>query len=65
MRTLKTCYGHIGLISRSKNALHIKEYVSPDFSIFDCGYSTFRIFKVSWRRYKRRLQKESDSLRID
>lgn len=64
MRKIMTCYGHIGVIKRSKNALHIKEYVSPDFSIFDFGYSEFRIFKISWRRYKKRLQKESDSLRI-
>ena len=64
MRKIKTCYGHIGVIKRDKNALHIKEYVSPDFSIFDCGYSEFRIFKISWRRYKKRLQYESSQLMI-
>lgn len=65
MRKLKTCYGHIGLMRRSKNTLHIEEYVSPDFSIFDFGYAKFRIFKISWRRYKKRLQYESSQLQID
>ena len=65
MRTLKTCYGHVGVIKRNKNTLWIKEYVSPDFSIFDCGYATFRIFNISWRRYRKRLQYESNQLQID
>lgn len=65
MRTLKTCYGHIAVIQRKKNTLHIKEYVSPDFNGEDYGYSEFRIFKISWRRYKKRLQYESSQLQID
>lgn len=69
MRKLKSAYGYIGLISRSKNTFWVKEYVSPDYlpDIFIYAFedTEYPIWRISWRRYKKRLQKESDSLRID
>lgn len=69
MRKIKTAYGYMGLVSRSKNTFWIKEFVSPDYlpDIFIYAFedTEYPIWRISWRRYKKRLQFESNQLKID